>query len=140
MKTLGLPTVAAPKGRHPAVVYFFEASGMVKIGSTRSLDVRVRAMEAFCPADCRLVGFGPGSVTREKHLHQLLEASHSHSEWFRPSIWLRRIVLSAIRNDAAWQSLPSNSVAEQRVRYGAALKAKRQADRELTAEEGGKRK
>jgi len=106
-----------PRGK--SVVYFFESAGLVKIGWTKNLKGRIEGLATFSPLPCVLLGFGPGPKTREGHLHQRFAASHSHGEWFRPSEELRAAIASAIADDATWRALPSNSVAEQRVRYAA---------------------
>ena len=123
-----------PEGK--SVIYFFQSAGLVKIGWTRNLRSRIEGLAAFSPCSFTLLGFGLGPKTREGYLHKRFAAQHSHGEWFRPSDELRAIIASAIANDDNWNALPNNSVAEQRIRYATARRAK--ADRELTAEAKGK--
>jgi hypothetical protein len=72
---------------HPgaSVIYFVRArkSGMVKIGVTRNLPVRLAAIRTS--VECELLALVPGDVKTEAAIHRQFGAQRAFREWFRPS-------------------------------------------------------
>lgn len=56
--------------------------GRVKIGWTRSLRNRIRAVETSSPYPIELIVSVPGNSNHEKKLHWLFSGLRSHGEWF----------------------------------------------------------
>ena len=81
--------------------YFLQAgeSGPIKIGVTKNLVVRVRALGAMSPVPVRLLGVMKGDG--EQRCHAALGAFRLHGEWFAPSatvlefIWKNAITPAA---------------------------------------------
>lgn len=72
-----------PIGPH---VYFVEAeNGLVKIGYSANVALRFRALLTTSAAPLKLLGWLPGTTGTERELHDKLEDSRSHGEWFRPT-------------------------------------------------------
>lgn len=86
-------------------VYFAQPSlgGPLKIGSTRDLTLRVRAMNHASPNGMELLAAIPGGRAREGFLHTALRAWHVRGEWFRscPDIW-RAVVEAHDFGDLPW--------------------------------------
>jgi hypothetical protein len=78
--------------------YFFQAgeNGPIKVGWTRNLPVRLRALRATSPEPLKLLGVMKGAEA-EEHCHARLAAFRLHGEWFMPS----PVVLDFIRENAA---------------------------------------
>jgi hypothetical protein len=69
------------------VIYILRAgnSDKVKIGfskSNRSLDKRIKALQACSPQRLKLEGKMRGSKLKERYLHHLCIKRHLHNEWF----------------------------------------------------------
>lgn len=102
-----------PIGPH---VYFVEAeNGLIKIGYSANVALRFRALLTTSAAPLKLLGWIPGTTATERDLHDKLEASRSHGEWFRPTPEMAA-VLGTIERPAE----PSTKTAGRR---GAALMA-----------------
>jgi T5orf172 domain len=77
----------------PDVVYYAERDGLIKIGTSANVQRRMQELEA------ELLASEPGDRKLEDVRHQQFAATHSHSEWFRPSSELRQHI-DAIRAKA----------------------------------------
>ena len=90
-----------PRDRQPpndvAFTYFIQAGdqGPIKIGSTKSLGVRLRTLVTMSPLPLRLVGVMQGD--HEARGHTRLAEFRIHGEWFVPSA----TVMEFIRAHAA---------------------------------------
>ena len=86
-------------------VYFMQAKngGPIKLGATKDLAERVRALGNLVPGGMEIIVSIPGHQRRESYLKAALAPWSVHSEWFRncASIW--RVMLEAIETgDLAW--------------------------------------
>lgn len=63
-------------------VYFVEAAGRIKIGSSRHRSVRVRTIEAEVGIPLTLLGEIPGAQPMERAIHRHLSAHRLDGEWF----------------------------------------------------------
>lgn len=71
----------APSGPH---VYFIEAeNGLIKIGYSANVALRLRALLTTSAAPLKLLGWLPGDTQTERDLHDRFAYSRSHGEWFR---------------------------------------------------------
>lgn len=69
-----------PIGPH---VYFVEAeNGLVKIGYSANVAIRLRALLTTSATPLKLLGWLPGGTDLERDLHDRLADSRSHGEWF----------------------------------------------------------
>jgi len=77
--------------------YFLQAGtdGPIKIGATKNLLVRLRAIYTMSPVPLRLLGVIKGNAAEER-CHIRLGAFRLHGEWFAPST----VVLDFIRKNA----------------------------------------
>lgn len=66
-----------------SVVYLIRCAGVHKIGTTTSIDVRLKTIQSMCPKPVTLVDTAPGSNLQESMLHAMVQHCHSHSEWFK---------------------------------------------------------
>lgn len=105
-----LPAVEASDADGFKVVYFIEASnGLIKIGSTKNLSGRSRALAASNALPLRLVAWDHGSKVDELALHRLFAEARRHGEWFSPTPELLRFVREVAHRGrrvvdvAAWQ-------------------------------------
>ena len=76
-------------GRDAEIVYVIHAPevGRLKIGQTKNLKQRLKALKAFSPVELRLVAsFPPESGHSEGSLHRRFGASRLHGEWFSDEI------------------------------------------------------
>ena len=74
------------------------ASGLVKIGMTRNLEQRIKALRTMSPVPLRLLAAPVCHPIAEMALHEMLKEQRSHGEWFK----MDGAVLDAI--DAAQES------------------------------------
>ena len=89
-----------------SVVYFAASAGLVKVGTTTDLKQRLKQLRLGSAAPIEILGAGPGDKLREQHLHELLDASRHHGEWFEPSSLLMEWLEHARTNSWKWQRLP----------------------------------
>lgn len=88
-------------------VYFLrdERSGLVKIGCSSRLSVRVRDLARLHPrARLSVVGSVPGGMSLERALHSALCSSRAHMrkrdrEWFSPDVTVMRVAAAAETGD-----------------------------------------
>jgi len=68
-----------------AVTYFIQAGdrALIKIGSTKNLATRFRALQLMSPVQLTLLGVVPDDI--EDECHRALAAWRVHGEWFQPS-------------------------------------------------------
>lgn len=102
-KDPGETLVAAARGR--SRVYFIEAEGLglVKIGVTINVRMRMRALQYMSPAKLTLAAKLPGSRVLESWLHTRFASERSHGEWFRKTAELDEYIqcLLAVAKGAA---------------------------------------
>lgn len=68
------------------VVYAFLAGPFVKLGYTAgTIEGRIHELSTGCPYAIRCVGWRPGTLVTEAHLHARYAKYRSHGEWFRTS-------------------------------------------------------
>lgn len=70
--------IICPSG---SVVYFIKNGGLIKIGTSVSLEERVRHMALNKAA---ILATEPGGRDREQELHRRFARYRDHGEWFRP--------------------------------------------------------
>lgn len=65
-------------------VYFLlaESAGLLKIGSSDDVRVRVRGLAGASPVKLQLIGVVSGGTARELELHKQFHARRVHGEWF----------------------------------------------------------
>jgi hypothetical protein len=63
-------------------VYFLQQGDRIKIGYSTNIRKRARG-DAFASHPVRLVAWVPGTLTRERELHQQFGDLRVHGEWFR---------------------------------------------------------
>ncbi len=75
------------------MIYFAEAVGLdrVKIGTSRDVPRRLKALATLCPCPVRLLRTIEGWLDDERALHALFAAHRSHGEWFVLSAIAARI-------------------------------------------------
>ena len=66
-----------------SVVYLICCAGVHKIGTTTSIDVRIRTIQSMCPMTVELIDTAPGCALQERMLHDMFKDRHSHGEWYR---------------------------------------------------------
>lgn len=70
-------------------VYFIrrkaDADGLVKIGFTRNVAARMRALSTAIPGGVELLAACAGDASVERRLHRDLAADRVDGEWFRPT-------------------------------------------------------
>lgn len=113
------PEVIAPPPKPPAprqpkkpppfvgdVIYFVEApsTSLIKIGTTRYIGSRIRALQSASPVKLRFLGCMAGTVNAERELHERFARHRKHGEWFSASAELRRFINAAL----ASRGLPVN--------------------------------
>jgi hypothetical protein len=76
------------------VVYFIEAAGTVKIGTTTRLWARSRQLQASSPVRLAIVAVGVGDAVDEARLHERYAEHRSHGEWFTVGDWLPAAIAS----------------------------------------------
>lgn len=82
-----LDVLAEHQRRIPSVVYFVqgESGGPVKIGTTTSILMRFRTLEASSPARLVLRAMVPGGPAEESAEHLAFAELRMHGEWFSPA-------------------------------------------------------
>lgn len=101
-------------------VYFIEAMtlGFIKIGSTRSLERRMKTMQTGSPDALNLIGLitPPCAWTLEAELHKRFWYLRQHGEWFRGAPELREFVEkhAAPVQDRERQALIDSAIAKCR--------------------------
>jgi len=97
------PSVRAERTKAPApfigdVVYFIEAPSarLIKIGTSRYVDGRIRTLRSGSPVALRLLGCVAGNVDAERELHGRFAKLRKHGEWFRATDDLRRFIADAL--------------------------------------------
>ena len=68
------------------MIYFIQASitGLIKIGHTRDLKERFKAIESICSEKIYIIKTTPGDLSAEHKLHIDFSHLRDHSEWFHP--------------------------------------------------------
>lgn len=78
-----------------ATVYFIECAGSVKIGVTRNLPRRLKAIQAHAPCEICLIATIEAPASLERKLHARFAVQRRHGEWFEPigplADYLRRL-------------------------------------------------
>lgn len=64
------------------MIYFIQAGGFVKIGSTSDLAERLRTLQCANPMDLKVLATIPGGRTEEAALHRRFATSIHRNEWF----------------------------------------------------------
>lgn len=64
-------------------VYFIEANGFVKIGSSVDAGRRLRCLQTSNPTSLRLIGVIPGGRSAELLYHKIFSSYKSYGEWFQ---------------------------------------------------------
>ena len=100
-----------PKFKNLLVVYFIQAAegGLIKIGCTKNLKQRFKAIQNNCPITLKLLAYeiddNPAAFCRsqlEEKLHKRFASTRCHGEWFEPSIQLLLYI----------KSLPNEKISE----------------------------
>jgi hypothetical protein len=67
-----------------SVVYFVEAigAGVVKIGTTKSINTRLATLRVSSPHHLKLIGTIPGGRALERRLHKRYSQDRKAGEWF----------------------------------------------------------
>lgn len=81
-------------------VYFIQQSDAVKIGWSRNVDARMRALQTAASAPLRLLGTLAGTREVERSLHKRFRALRTHGEWFRATDDLIRVIPWLCDSDA----------------------------------------
>jgi hypothetical protein len=83
----------------PAVVYFVERDGYIKIGTTTRLAYRLRQIRGggstpswVVPGPVELLGTTPGGFEREHEIHAMFEHERVEGEWFQDCLAIRDFV------------------------------------------------
>lgn len=101
-------SVAPPLDRFDAecfeCVYFLHAIGtdLVKVGWTRNLPERVRALSTSCPHALHVLAIVPGPMSEEGVLHRALSTYRYNGEWFQLTYCVRDWLVTALRSKH-WQ-------------------------------------
>lgn len=68
------------------LVYFVQNpdTGLIKIGTSHTTPIRMRALAVQEQANLKILGVVTGSYQTEKMLHQYFAHLKEHGEWFRP--------------------------------------------------------
>ena len=77
-----------------SVVYFIStvSDGPIKIGTTRQMDLRLKAVQAANHEELNLIVALPGSYKQEAMLHRAFCRDHIRGEWFRRTPELLRVI------------------------------------------------
>jgi hypothetical protein len=75
----------------PDRVYFLECMelGLVKIGYSSQLHIRIKELSALSPLTLRLIAAVPGGKAVEAAFHKAFSAERMHGEWFKFSDRIR---------------------------------------------------
>lgn len=74
-------------------IYFLRSEhGAVKIGHSKNIDGRVRALQTAHPGELELIGTIAASVHSERQLHDILSDYRTTGEWFRDCEEVRSII------------------------------------------------
>ena len=76
----------APSGQY---IYFVYSAGRIKIGFTRTTDVRHKQLTSTGPFPPVLILLIPGAIQDEQALHTQFADDRLHGEWFTPSETMR---------------------------------------------------
>lgn len=68
-----------------AGVYFVQAGDAVKIGMSKDIPGRLRALRTMSPLPLELLGVIPGGRGEEAELHRAWAGHRLHGEWFKAS-------------------------------------------------------
>lgn len=76
-------------------VYFIELRKLplVKVGYTTDIYQRLASLQTNCPFEASVVGFYPGLPTTEDFVHGHLLSEQYHSEWFKYTRRLERMMV-----------------------------------------------
>jgi hypothetical protein len=66
----------------PGYVYFVRVGRQVKIGFTKSVKQRVKAIQTSCADPVEVLTVMPGTTETEKYLHSRFADYHTGGEWF----------------------------------------------------------
>lgn len=66
------------------LVYFFYDSNNIKIGYTKNLNARRKALQTSNPNRLVILGYINGDKNKEKELHQKFNYLRVQGEWFMP--------------------------------------------------------
>lgn len=83
-KTGDVQAGAPPRVGYLYLVQAATGDGLVKIGRTRDIDARMKALSIGSPVPLRVVHLIPQAGYLEKELHELFSAHRRHGEWFDP--------------------------------------------------------
>jgi hypothetical protein len=86
--------VAAWRERPLGYVYFVQSvsGGPIKIGTSRDVAARMRALEAAAGSLLTVLTVIPGGRSAEACLHRQFAADRVHGEWFHPSVPLLALI------------------------------------------------
>lgn len=69
----------------PRYIYFIKSGGLIKIGSTKSINARVRQIRGMSPSKTELLGFLQSGEHSEASIHRKFQHCRVRNEWFTPS-------------------------------------------------------
>jgi hypothetical protein len=67
----------------PGYVYFLRMGGNLKIGFSKNVGARLRAIQTGCPEPAEIVKIIPGTDQTERYFHKHFIAHRLSGEWFR---------------------------------------------------------
>jgi hypothetical protein len=84
----------------PTFIYFIQAaSGPIKIGASRTPELRCKEFQVGHYEDLRLLGYLPGRGYDESRLHwkfRALRMPRAHTEWFWPGATLTAFIRQVV--------------------------------------------
>jgi hypothetical protein len=90
------------QGFRPHVYFIRAANGLTKVGVSRNVRGRFASLQCMSPISLRLVAVIPhGGEETERTIHENLQSTQSHGEWFRESDSLDEWIDMAVPAGAA---------------------------------------
>ena len=82
-------------------VYFIQdtASDLIKIGFSKDVGRRFAALQQSCPTELVLLTAVPGTVKKERALHEYFAESRVRGEWFEESGDLCELIAMAVERE-----------------------------------------
>jgi hypothetical protein len=81
-------------------LYFFEASGRIKIGISQNVKRRKGDITRTAGFPVSEIGFIPGSFALERHVHAMLESERLEGEWFKDCDTVRSVIAVLLEKGA----------------------------------------
>ena len=86
-------------------IYFIQSgeNGPIKIGITRDVEARLKALQTAHPETLKLLGVRGGDTQDEASWHRRFHRQRLRGEWFRPSTRLLRAIERETCSPEAWE-------------------------------------